>query len=76
MKCYIISILNLKNHAEVYLDNILIHENYLKSHQAVLDQVYKNLGQNVTYRRRRLKRYPLQVRHKQDWDRGFILLLP
>ena len=20
--------------------------------------------------------YPLQVRHKQDWDRGFILLLP
>ena len=27
-------------------------------------------------RRRRLKRYPLQVRHKQDWGRGFILLLP
>ena len=26
-------------------------------------------------RRRRLKRYPLQVRHKQDWGRGFILLL-
>ena len=30
--------------------------------------------------RRRLERYPLQVRHKQDWDqdwgRGFILLLP
>ena len=26
--------------------------------------------------RRRLKRYPLQVRHKQDWGRGFILLLP
>ena len=25
---------------------------------------------------RRLKRYPLQVRHKQDWSRGFILLLP
>ena len=25
---------------------------------------------------RRLKRYPLQVRHKQDWGRGFILLLP
>ena len=22
-----------------------------------------------------LKRYPLQVRHKQDWGRGFILLL-
>ena len=20
--------------------------------------------------------YPLQARHKQDWDRGFILLLP
>ena len=27
-------------------------------------------------RRRRLKRYPLQVRHKQDWGRGFFLLLP
>ena len=27
-------------------------------------------------RRRRLERYPLQVRHKQDWSRGFILLLP
>ena len=27
-------------------------------------------------RRRRLERYPLQVRHKQDWGRGFILLLP
>ena len=28
-------------------------------------------------RRRRLRcRYPLQVRHKQDWGRGFILLLP
>ena len=26
--------------------------------------------------RRRLKRYPLLVRHKQDWGRGFILLLP
>ena len=25
---------------------------------------------------RRLKRYPLQVRHKQDWGRGFMLLLP
>ena len=25
---------------------------------------------------RRLERYPLQVRHKQDWGRGFILLLP
>ena len=23
-----------------------------------------------------LNRYPLQVRHKQDWDQGFILLLP
>ena len=27
-------------------------------------------------RRRRLKEYPLQVRYKQDWGRGFILLLP
>ena len=25
---------------------------------------------------RRLERYPLQARHKQDWGRGFILLLP
>ena len=25
---------------------------------------------------RRLKGYPLQVRHKRDWGRGFILLLP
>ena len=25
---------------------------------------------------RRMERYPLQVRHKQDWGRGFILLLP
>ena len=24
----------------------------------------------------RLKEFPLQVRHKQDWGRGFILLLP
>ena len=23
-----------------------------------------------------LKGYPLQVKHKQDWDYGFILLLP
>ena len=23
-----------------------------------------------------LEGYPLQVRHKQDWGRGFILLLP
>ena len=26
--------------------------------------------------RRRLKGHPLQVRHEQDWGRGFILLLP
>ena len=26
--------------------------------------------------RRRLKRHPLQFRHKQDWGRGFILLVP
>ena len=30
----------------------------------------------LSARRRRLERYPLQVRHKQDWGRGFILLLP
>ena len=28
------------------------------------------------HRRRRLKGYPLQVIHKQDWGQGFILLLP
>ena len=27
-------------------------------------------------RSRRLQGHPLQVRHKQDWGRGFILLLP
>ena len=27
-------------------------------------------------RHRRLKEHSLQVRHTQDWDRGFILLLP
>ena len=32
---------------------------------------------DVTHRRhRRLERYPLQARHKQDWGREFILLLP
>ena len=25
---------------------------------------------------RLLEEHPLQVRHKQDWSRGFILLLP
>ena len=30
----------------------------------------------INARRRRLERYPLQVKHKQDWGRGFILLLP
>ena len=33
-----------------------------------------------TMRRRRItssfEGYPIQVRHKQDWGRGFILLLP
>ena len=28
------------------------------------------------YRRRCLKGHPLTIRHKQDWGRGFILLLP
>ena len=27
-------------------------------------------------RRRRLEEHPLQVRHKQDWSRRFIVLLP
>ena len=29
----------------------------------------------IPRRRRLLDRYLIQVRHKQDWDRGFILLL-
>ena len=29
----------------------------------------------ITRRRCRLKEHPLQVRHKQDWGRGLILLL-
>ena len=39
----------------------------------------KEMTFSIFRRRRRrpsLKRYPLQVRHKQDWARGFILLLP
>ena len=31
---------------------------------------------HICRRRRRLERYSLQVRHKQDWGREFILLLP
>ena len=39
----------------------------------VLDYMHMScLGR---HRRRRLERYPLQIRHKQDWGRGFILLL-
>ena len=26
--------------------------------------------------RHRMKGYPFQVRHRQDWDQGFIFLLP
>ena len=32
--------------------------------------------EQILSRRRHLKRYPLQVRHKQDWGQGFILVLP
>ena len=46
----------------------------------ISDETVSNLNSvslsNRRHRRRRLKRYPLQVRHKQDWGRGFILLLP
>ena len=35
-------------------------------------KVYNNNRQRCRY----LERHPLQVRHKQDWGRGFILLLP
>ena len=38
--------------------------------------MFNNGDKWINNRRRRLKRYPLQVRHKQDWGRGFILLLP
>ena len=32
--------------------------------------------QRSNRRRRRFQGHPLQVRHEQDWGRGFILLLP
>ena len=40
--------------------------------------VIGGLTQNWDRRRRcrRLEKYPLQVRRKQNWGRGFILLLP
>ena len=34
----------LKNHTEVYLDDILIHTKGLESHEAVFDQICHNLG--------------------------------
>ena len=33
----------LKNHTEVYLDDILIHTKDLESHQKMFDQIYQNL---------------------------------
>ena len=47
----------------------------------MLQRVYRFREEILTFLEqknihRRLKRYPLQVRHKQDWGRGFILLLP
>ena len=39
-------------------------------------ELVRNRSFTLTTSRRRLKRYPLPVRHKQDWGRGFILLLP
>ena len=38
---------------------------------------YKNYYYGFIHRRRhRLEGHPLRVKHKQDWGRGFILLLP
>ena len=34
----------LKNHTEVYLDDILIHTKDLESHQAIFDQICQNLS--------------------------------
>ena len=34
------------------------------------------MGHRIKALRRRLEGHPLQVRHKQGWRRGFILLLP
>ena len=34
----------LKNHTEVYLDNILIHTKDLESHQTIFDQICQNLS--------------------------------
>ena len=36
----------------------------------------KRAMEDLAHGRRRLEGHPLQVRHKQDWVRGFILLLP
>ena len=50
--------------------------------QKALDEVSDvefeaKLSDCVSRRRHRcLEKYPLQVRHKQNWGRGFILLLP
>ena len=37
---------------------------------------YKNYDYGFIHRRRRFEGHPLRVRHKQDWGRGFIFLLP
>ena len=42
-----------------------------------LDNFFRNLQLNtISWSSSSFEGYPLQVRHKQDWGRGFILLLP
>ena len=48
----------------------------VESRNCTYKRSFNELIFTVTTRRRYLKINPLQVRHKQDWDRGFILLLP
>ena len=48
---------------------------WLQSGPVLLRRFVQTKSQPLV-RRRRSKRYPLQVRHKQDWGRGFILLPP
>ena len=38
----------LKNHTEVYLDDILIHTKDLESHQAIFDQICQNLSRYIS----------------------------
>ena len=77
-QCYILNFLDSGQPRGVLFKNIetkTAAEALLNLYNRVRIQkkVLSNLG--TRHRRRRLERYPLQVRHKQDWGRGFVLLL-